>query len=96
MIDSTILYKWGFGVLVVGFIVDFMRFGDIKVNHKDWISVALFSSGMTLVAVSAIDMVLHEYSVLSLSSPQEYENIYLENDPNVAVVDDMAGLGMDT
>jgi phosphatidylglycerophosphatase A len=82
----------------VGGIVDFLRFGTVQLQTNDWISVAIVASGLTMVSLGALDMMIDNQNGMEvrLFAPQEYENIYLENDPNVVVVDEMAGLGMDS
>ena len=52
------------------------------------------SAGLTMVTLAAIDLTLDK-KMLKLSAPSDYENIYLENDVDVAVIDEMAGLGVD-
>jgi hypothetical protein len=98
MIDSPALFKYGVGFLVIGGIIDFWRFGTFKIQTNDWISVSMISSGLTMLTLGALDMAIDNQNGIEvrLFAPQEYENIYLENDPDVVVVDEMAGLGMDT
>ena len=52
------------------------------------------TAGLTMVTLAAIDMTLDK-KMLKLNAPSDYENIYLENDADAAVIDEMAGLGLD-
>jgi hypothetical protein len=94
MIDSQSLFRWGAGFLIGTGIIDFFRFGTFQLQSDDWLSVAMASAGLTMVTLAAIDMSLDK-NILKLSAPSDYENIYLENDADVAVIDEMAGLGVD-
>lgn len=98
MIDSPALCRWGVGILVVGGIVDFFRFGTFQLQTNDWISVAVMASGLTMVGLGALDMMIDNQNGIEvkLFAPQDYENIYLENTPDMAVIDEMTGLGLNT
>ena len=94
MIDSQSLFRWGAGFLIGTGIIDFFRFGTFQLQSDDWLSVGMASAGLTMVTLAAIDMSLDK-NTLKLSAPSDYENIYLENDADMAVIDEMAGLGVD-
>ena len=93
MIDSASLFRWGVGFLIFGTIIDFFRFGSIQLRPNDWLSIATLSSGITIISLATLDMVLD--NKLKISFNTDYENIYLENEPSEAIVDEMIGLGMD-
>jgi len=93
MIDSPILLRWGVGFLIVTSMFDFYRFGTMKLQTSDWVSVATASVGLTMVALAGLDMALNK-DTFELFAPADYDNIYLEHDPEIAIVDEMAGLGM--
>tara|TARA_B110000285_G_scaffold136137_1_gene152533 strand:- start:11080 stop:11370 length:291 start_codon:yes stop_codon:yes gene_type:complete len=94
MIDSQSLFRWGVGVLIGTGLIDFFRFGTIKLQTQDWLSVGAASVGLTMITLAGLDMALDK-NVLKLSASSDYENIYLENDPDMAVIDDMAGLSVE-
>jgi len=98
MIDSPALIRYGVGFLVIGGIIDFWRFGTFRLQPNDWISVSLMSSAFTLITLGALDMAIDNQQGIKfrLLAPQEYENIYLENEPDMVIIDEMAGLGLDT
>ena len=93
MIDSASLFRWGVGFLIFGTIIDFFRFGSIQLRPNDWLSIATLSSGITIISLATLDMVLDNKIKISFNT--DYENIYLENEPPEAIVDEMIGLGMD-
>ena len=100
MIDSQSLFRWGAGFLIGTSFIDFFRFGTFRLQNDDWLSVGMASAGLTMVTLAAIDMTLDRYRKPSelpyvFRAPSDYENIYLENDVDVAVIDEMAGLGVD-
>jgi len=95
MIDSPALLRWGAGFLILGGIIDFFRFGSLKLRTDDWISIATLSSGLTMISLAAMDMTLDNRIKIHLFGT-DYEDIYLEHEPSEEVVDDMIGLGMDT
>ena len=78
----------------VDYFIDFFRFGTFKLQTNDWLSVGMASAGLTMVTLAAIDLTLDK-KMLKLSAPSDYENIYLENDVDAAVIDEMAGLSVD-
>ena len=88
MIDSESLMRWGVGFLITTGVIDFFRFGTFKLQTEDWLSVATATAGLTMVTLAAIDMTLDK-KILNLSAPSDYENIYLENDADIAVIDEM-------
>jgi len=94
MIDSESLFRWGAGFLIGTGIIDFFRFGTFQIQSADWLSVSMATAGLTMVTLAAIDMTLDK-KMLKLNAPSDYENIYLENDADAAVIDEMAGLGLD-
>jgi hypothetical protein len=93
MIDSESLLRWGAGFLIGTGFIDFFRFGTFKLQTDDWLSVGMASAGLTMVSLAAIDMMTGK--MLKLSAPSDYENIYLENDVDAAVIDEMAGLSIE-
>jgi len=95
MIDSPALFRWGVGFLIFGTIIDFFRFGSIQLRPNDWLSIATLSSGITIISLATLDMVLDNKIKIHLFST-DYEDMYLENEPSEAIVDEMIGLGMDT
>ena len=93
MIDSESLLRWGAGFLIGTGFIDFFRFGTFQLQYDDWLSIAMASAGLTMVSLAAIDMMTEK--MLKLSAPSDYENIYLENDVDAAVIDEMAGLSIE-
>ena len=94
MIDSQSLFRWGAGFLIGTGFIDFFRFGTFKLQTNDWLSVGMASAGLTMVTLAAIDLTLDK-KMLKLNAPSDYENIYLENDVDAGIIDEMAGLGVD-
>ena len=95
MIDSPALMRWGIGFLAFGGLIDFFRFGSVKLRTDDWLSIATLSSGLTMIGLAAIDMTLDNQIKIQLFG-SDYGNIYLENEPSQDVVDEMIGLGLDS
>lgn len=85
------LITWiGFGILGGGIIYDWFSYRTLRVTTTG--GKIVFWGGALIVLAGTV--IQHRNNKLQFETNTEFGNIYAEQTPDVAVIDEMAGLGL--